>query len=91
MIKTLRKLQGKRTHIALVASTVGTAVAATGLGVDPQALVLAATGSVDAINGVVQTVDNVKAIDWQQVSSGMMITLVGNLLGHYFREIGKRK
>ena len=91
MIKTLRKLEGKRTHIALVASTVGTAVAATGLGVDPQALVLAVTGSADAITGVVQTIDNVKAIDWQQVSAGMIITFVGNLFGHYFREKAKRK
>jgi hypothetical protein len=85
MIKTLRKLQGKRTHISVAVSTVGAAIAASGIGIDPQTLVTAVTGAVDLVNGTVQTIDAVKEVDLTQVSAGMVLTVVGNLAAHYFR------
>jgi hypothetical protein len=91
MIKTLRKLQGKRTHIANTVALAGGALAAAGLGVDPIALVAAATGSVDAITGIVSTVDAAKGIDWQQVGVGGIISMVGQMAVFYFRHIAKVK
>lgn len=90
MIKLLRKLQGKRTHIANVTTMVGTGLVAVGLDVDPVKLAAAAAGSVDAVNSIVQTWDYGRNINWQQVGVGGVIAAAGPVVSSFFRELGKR-
>jgi hypothetical protein len=90
MIKLLRKLSGKRTHIANIATVAGTALAATGLGVDPLKLAAAAAGSVDAINSIVSAWDYGRNVDWGQVGIGGTVAVAGPFISSFFRELGKR-
>ena len=90
MIKLLRKLSGKRTHIANVATVVGTGLVAVGLGVDPVQLGAAAAGSVDAINTIVSTWDAGRAVDWSQVGLGGVLAIGGPLLSSFFRELASK-
>jgi hypothetical protein len=87
MIKILRKLNGKRTHIANIATVIGTGLAAAGLGVNPMTLAAAATGSVDAINSIVTAWDYGRSIEWGQVGIGGAIAVGGPLLSSFFREL----
>ena len=90
MIKILRKLQGKRTHIANTVGIIGTGLAATGLGVDPVQLAAAAAGSVDAVNNLVVAWDAGRAVDWQQVGVGGALLTASQVLVYYFRAIAKK-
>lgn len=90
MIKLLRKLEGKRTHIANTVGIIGTGLAATGLGVDPVQLAAAAAGSVEAINNIVQAWDAGHAINWQQVGLGSILLTASQMLVYYFRAISKK-
>lgn len=90
MIKLLRKLQGKRTHIANAATMAGTGLVALGLNVDPAQLAMAAAGSVDAVNSIVQAWDYGRAVNWQQVGLGGTLLAVGPLVSSFFRELGKK-
>lgn len=94
MIKTLRKVNafttGYRTHISNVLSLVGTGLAATGLGVDPQVLAGAVMGSADAINGLVNAWDASQTVNWGQVGIGVTLAVTGNVLSSVFRELGKK-
>jgi hypothetical protein len=90
MIKLLRKLEGKRTHIANTVGIVGTGLAATGLGVDPVQLASAAAGSVDAINNIVTAWDAGRSVDWQQVGIGSALLTASQALVYYFRAIAKK-
>jgi hypothetical protein len=90
MIKLLRKLDGKRTHIANTVGIVGTGLAATGLGVDPMQLAAAAAGSVDAVNNIVQAWDAGRNVDWQQVGIGSALLTASQALVYYFRAIAKK-
>ena len=89
MIKFLRKLAGKRTHIANVTTMVGTGLVAVGVGVDPVQLAAAAAGSVDAINGLVNAWDGAHAVNWGQVGIGSVLVSIGPVLSSFFRELAK--
>lgn len=91
MIKLLRKLSGNKTHIANITTVVGTGLAAAGLGVDPLQLAAAASGSVDAINNIVQAWDAGRNIQWSQVGVGSVVAVAGPLLSSLFRELATTK
>lgn len=86
----LRKLSGKRTHIANLTTLAGTGLMAAGVGVDPVQLAAAATGSVDAINGIVQAWDAGRAVNWTQVGLGGALALVGPVFSSVARELATR-
>jgi hypothetical protein len=90
MIKLLRKLSGTRTHIANVTTLVGTGLVAAGVGVDPVQLAAAATGSVDAINGLVQAWDTARQVNWQQIGLGSVFVAIGPVLSSLFRELASK-
>jgi hypothetical protein len=90
MIKLLRKLSGKRTHISNTVGLIGTGIAATGLGVDPLQLAAAAAGSVDAVNGLVSAWDAGREVNWQQVGVGGAIVTGSQFLSSFFRAIATK-
>jgi hypothetical protein len=87
MIKLLRKLSGKRTHIANLTTITGTGLVAVGVGVDPVQLAAAAAGSVDAINNIVTAWDAGRNINWSQVGLGSVLAVGGPLVSSFFREL----
>jgi hypothetical protein len=90
MIKLLRKLSGKRTHIANTVGLVGTGLVATGLNVDPVQLAAAAAGSVDAVNNIVTAWDAGRNVNWQQVGIGGIIVTGSQFLSSFFRAIATK-
>lgn len=91
MIKLLRKISGNRTHIANLATIVGTGLAASGLNIDPTQVAAAATGSAEAINAIVQTWDAGRSVDWTQVGIGGVLMTVAPFLSSLFRELASTK
>jgi uncharacterized protein (AIM24 family) len=87
MIKLLRKLQGKRTHIANTVGIVGTGLVATGLDIDPVQLAAAAGGSVDAVNNIVTAWDAGRNVNWQQVGIGGALLTISQALVYVFRAL----
>lgn len=90
MIKLLRKLSGNRTHIANLATVVGTGLAAAGLNVDPVQVAAAASGSTEAVSAIVQAWDNGRAVNWSQVGVGGVLMTIAPFLSSLFRELASK-
>jgi hypothetical protein len=90
MIKFLRKLSGNRTHIANAATVIGTGLTAAGLNVDPVQVAAAATGSVEAVNSIVQAWDAGRGVNWSQVGIGGFLLTVAPFISSFFRELAAK-